>query len=173
MYQDELARETRMQGEQVTRTPHGPAAAPQHRTPARRVDAAAQGCPPSCAVGRVCAASSLPSCPPWGRRATTAHQAACTPPACPAAPWPLCPPLCAPFAPHTHFDHSLGLRRAVHPPPTRTPPAPHHQANIDAQLADLDGQINQARDRIIGIKGQILRNDDTIGKLLAMATGGR
>lgn len=47
------------------------------------------------------------------------------------------------------------------------------QANIDAQLADMDGQIKQARDRIIGIKGQILRNDDTIGKLLAMATGGR
>ncbi|KXZ48233.1 hypothetical protein GPECTOR_29g14 [Gonium pectorale] len=47
------------------------------------------------------------------------------------------------------------------------------QASIDAQLADLDGQIKQARDRIIGLKGQILRNDDTLGKLLAMATSGR
>ncbi|GLC72176.1 hypothetical protein PLESTF_001215200 [Pleodorina starrii] len=46
-------------------------------------------------------------------------------------------------------------------------------ANIDAQLADLDGQIKQARDRIIGLKGQILRNDETLGKLLAMATSGR
>ena len=31
----------------------------------------------------------------------------------------------------------------------------------------------QARDRIIGLKGQILRNDETLGKLLAMATSGR
>ncbi|GLI70554.1 hypothetical protein VaNZ11_015474 [Volvox africanus] len=46
-------------------------------------------------------------------------------------------------------------------------------ANVDAQLADLDGQIKQARDRIIGLKGQILRNDETLGKLLAMATSGR
>ncbi|PNW76618.1 hypothetical protein CHLRE_11g467739v5 [Chlamydomonas reinhardtii] len=46
-------------------------------------------------------------------------------------------------------------------------------ANVDAQLADLDGQIKQARDRIIGMKGQILRNDETLGKLLAMATAGR
>ncbi|PNH08458.1 TRAF3-interacting protein 1 [Tetrabaena socialis] len=46
-------------------------------------------------------------------------------------------------------------------------------ANIDAQLADMDGQIKQARDRIIGLKGCILRNDDALGKLLAMATTGR
>lgn len=47
------------------------------------------------------------------------------------------------------------------------------QANIDAQLGDLDGQIKQARDRIIGIKGQVLRNDETVGRLLAMATAGK
>ena len=31
----------------------------------------------------------------------------------------------------------------------------------------------QARDRILGLKGQILRNDETLGRLMAMATAGR
>lgn len=41
----------------------------------------------------------------------------------------------------------------------------------DAQIADLDSQIKQARDRIVGVKGSILRNEDTINNLLGMAVG--
>ncbi|GAX84615.1 hypothetical protein CEUSTIGMA_g12036.t1 [Chlamydomonas eustigma] len=46
------------------------------------------------------------------------------------------------------------------------------QANTDARLADLDGQVRQVRDRTIGLKAQVLRNDETIAKLLSMAVSG-
>mmetsp|Transcript_4923 Transcript_4923/g.12064 ORF Transcript_4923/g.12064 Transcript_4923/m.12064 type:complete len:515 (-) Transcript_4923:352-1896(-) len=46
-----------------------------------------------------------------------------------------------------------------------------HSAAADAQVADLDGQLKQVRDRILGLKAAVLRNDDTISKLLAMAVG--
>ena len=42
----------------------------------------------------------------------------------------------------------------------------------EAQLADLDGQVRQVKDRIVGLKACILRNDDKIAKLLSMATSG-
>mmetsp|Transcript_13605 Transcript_13605/g.29130 ORF Transcript_13605/g.29130 Transcript_13605/m.29130 type:complete len:548 (+) Transcript_13605:262-1905(+) len=42
----------------------------------------------------------------------------------------------------------------------------------EAQLADLDSQIKQVRDRIVGLKAQVLRNDDTVAKLLGMAVAG-
>eukprot|EP00798_Chlamydomonas_sp_ICE-L_P011176 gene11176-18789_t len=41
----------------------------------------------------------------------------------------------------------------------------------DAQLADLDSQVKQVQDRIVGVKGSILRNDETINNLLGMAVG--
>lgn len=48
------------------------------------------------------------------------------------------------------------------------------QAAADAKLADLENQIKQVRDRTIGLKAQVVRNDETIAKLLNMAvTGGR
>ena len=48
------------------------------------------------------------------------------------------------------------------------------QAAADAKLADLENQIKQVRDRTIGLKAQVVRNDETISKLLSMAvTGGR
>jgi TRAF3-interacting protein 1 len=42
----------------------------------------------------------------------------------------------------------------------------------EAQIADLDGQIKQSKDRIMGNKAQILRNDESISKLLTMAVSG-
>mmetsp|Transcript_25571 Transcript_25571/g.46560 ORF Transcript_25571/g.46560 Transcript_25571/m.46560 type:complete len:161 (+) Transcript_25571:881-1363(+) len=45
--------------------------------------------------------------------------------------------------------------------------------SVDARMNDLESQIKQAKDRIIGLKGQVLRNDDKISKLLVMATSGK
>lgn len=48
------------------------------------------------------------------------------------------------------------------------------QAAADARLADIENQIKQVRDRTVGLKAQVVRNDETIAKLLSMAvTGGR
>jgi len=44
--------------------------------------------------------------------------------------------------------------------------------NPQATLADVDNQIRQAKERIKGMKAQVLRNDDTIGKLLGMVVSG-
>jgi len=44
--------------------------------------------------------------------------------------------------------------------------------NPQAALADLEGQIRQGKDRIRGMKAQVLRNDETIGKLLGMVVSG-
>ena len=40
-------------------------------------------------------------------------------------------------------------------------------------MADEDGHIRQTKDRILALKAQVLRNEDNIGRLLGMATGGR
>ena len=44
--------------------------------------------------------------------------------------------------------------------------------NPQATLADVDNQIRQAKDRIKGMKSQVLRNDETIQKLLGMVVSG-
>lgn len=45
-------------------------------------------------------------------------------------------------------------------------------SQVEAQISDVDAQIKQAKDRILGVKAQILRNDDTIHKLLTMVVSG-
>lgn len=44
--------------------------------------------------------------------------------------------------------------------------------NGEMKIADMDNQIKQVRDRNIGHKGQILRNDETVSKLLNMIVSG-
>jgi len=44
--------------------------------------------------------------------------------------------------------------------------------NPQATLSDVDNQIRQAKDRIKGMKSQVLRNDETIQKLLGMVVSG-
>jgi len=44
--------------------------------------------------------------------------------------------------------------------------------NPEASVADLDNQIQQAKERIKGMKAQVLRNDETINKLLSMVVSG-
>jgi TRAF3-interacting protein 1 len=43
---------------------------------------------------------------------------------------------------------------------------------MQAQVSEVDAQIKQAKERILGVKAQILRNDDTIHKLLSMVVAG-
>ncbi|KAF5843622.1 microtubule-binding protein MIP-T3-domain-containing protein, partial [Dunaliella salina] len=38
--------------------------------------------------------------------------------------------------------------------------------------ADLDSQIRQVRERTLGLKAQVMRNDETVAKLLQMAVSG-
>ena len=52
----------------------------------------------------------------------------------------------------------------------------HQQSHADAasskgQLADLDGQLEAAEQRILSLKKTVLQNDMTIEKLLHMSVG--
>ena len=46
-----------------------------------------------------------------------------------------------------------------------------NEAGSKAQLADLDGQIEAAEQRILSAKRSVLENDMTIQKLLRMSVG--
>ena len=39
-------------------------------------------------------------------------------------------------------------------------------------MSEVDSQIKQAKERILGVKAQVLRNDDTVHKLLSMVVAG-
>ncbi len=39
---------------------------------------------------------------------------------------------------------------------------------MEAQIADTDGQIKAAKERLIGLKAQLLRDDEAVQKLLNM-----
>ena len=52
----------------------------------------------------------------------------------------------------------------------------HQESHADAassqnQLADLDGQLEAAEQRILSLKKTVLQNDMTINKLLHMSVG--
>lgn len=52
----------------------------------------------------------------------------------------------------------------------------HQESHVDAassqtQLADLDGQIEAAEQRILSLKKTVLQNDANINKLLHMSVG--
>lgn len=52
----------------------------------------------------------------------------------------------------------------------------HQESNADtassqSQLADLDGQLDAAEQRILSLKKTVLQNDMTIHKLLHMSVG--
>jgi TRAF3-interacting protein 1 len=45
-------------------------------------------------------------------------------------------------------------------------------ALLQAGLADTEGRTAAARERLIGLKAQVLRNEETLEKLLAMVVAG-
>jgi TRAF3-interacting protein 1 len=42
-----------------------------------------------------------------------------------------------------------------------------------AAVADADASAAAARERLLGLKAQVLRNEESLGRLLAMVAGGR
>ncbi len=43
---------------------------------------------------------------------------------------------------------------------------------MQAAIADAEGQIRSARERLIGLKAQLLRNDETTSRMLNMVVAG-
>ncbi len=48
------------------------------------------------------------------------------------------------------------------------PPLP-----LQAAIADAEARAAAARERLLGLKGQALRNEESMARLLAMVAGGR
>lgn len=45
-------------------------------------------------------------------------------------------------------------------------------STLEAQIADKDAEINAAKERLIALKAQMLRGDETVTKLLNMVMSG-